>query len=155
MVAISDLRDKPAFTDLVAERIWRAFWEKDGHPLELLIGLVKESLGPDPIPTTLVAHQGEQFLGSVAIIANDEESRPQYTPWVAALWVEPEHREQGIGAALVERGKDVAFAAGAKRVYLLSGPQRRSFYESRGWAVIEVLEDGMFILVKDAAEEGR
>jgi predicted N-acetyltransferase YhbS len=148
--AISDLRDEPHFADAVAERIWRAFWQKDGHPLELLKRLVQHNLEEGPIPTALVAHEGERFLGTVSIIANDEESRPQYTPWIAALWVEPEHREQGIGALLVERGVEFAFRTGARRVYLLSGPQRRPFYENRGWSVVEVLEDGMFVLAQDA-----
>ena len=30
---ISDLRQCPEFFDTVAERIWRAWWEPDGHPL--------------------------------------------------------------------------------------------------------------------------
>ena len=69
MVTISDLRDRPGFAELVAERIWRAFWKEEGHPLELLTGLVRESFGAGPIPTALVAHEGGRFLGTVSIIA--------------------------------------------------------------------------------------
>jgi len=98
-----------------------------------------------------VAHEGDRFIGTVSIIARDEETRPQYTPWVAALWVEPEYRRQGIGAALADRAAAFAFGAGAPRIYLLAGPHRRAFYEGLSWSVVEATDDGMFILIRDAA----
>ncbi len=118
--------------------------------MSLLTGLVRENLGAGPIPTALVAHEDNRFIGTVSIIACDEDTRPQYTPWVAALWVEPEYRGRGIGAALVDRAAAFAFGAGAGRVYLLAGPHRRSLYEGLGWSVLETLEDGMVILTRDA-----
>jgi predicted N-acetyltransferase YhbS len=118
--------------------------------LSLLTGLVQENLGPGPIPTALVAHEGERFIGTVSIIACDEDTRPQYTPWVAALWVEPDNRQKGIGAALVERAVEHAFGTGAKRVHLLAGPHRRPYYERLGWSVAEQTGDGMFILIRNA-----
>jgi predicted N-acetyltransferase YhbS len=89
-----------------------------------------------------------RFLGTVSIIACDEDARPQYTPWVAALWVEPEERHRAIGAALVDRAAEFAFGLGARRVYLLAGPHRRSYYERLGWSVLEQTEDGMFVLIR-------
>jgi GNAT superfamily N-acetyltransferase len=144
------LRDRPGFADAVADRVWRAFWKNEGHPLSLLTGLVRESFGAGPIPTAFVAQEDDTFVGTVSIIACDEETRPHYTPWVAALWVEPDYRRRGIGAALVERAAALAFGAGAERVYLLSGPHRRSFYERLGWSVLETTDDGMFILSREA-----
>jgi GNAT superfamily N-acetyltransferase len=136
---------------VVADRVWRAFWRDKGHPLELLTSLVRDNLGPDPIPTGLVAHDGERFLGTVSLIACDEESRPQYTPWVAALWIEPEYRGNGIAAALVDRAACLAFEAGAARVYLLARERLRSFYERLGWTVLEAdaPEPGMLILSRE------
>lgn len=151
---ISDLRNVPHFAEIVAERIWRAFWKDDGHPFELLTGLVRMSLENGPIPTTFVAHEGERFLGTVSVIANDEEKRPQYTPWVAALWVEPEERRNGIGAALVDTSTEFAFGTGAARVYLLSRELRRAYYESLGWSVLEadILEPGLHVLIRERRE---
>ncbi len=112
--------------------------------------MVGESLGDGPIPTSLVAHDGEQFLGTVSLIACDEETRPQYTPWIAALWVEPERRCRGIGAALVNKASELAFRTGAQRVYLLTRERRLSFYEGLGWQVLEANapEPDLFILIK-------
>jgi histone acetyltransferase (RNA polymerase elongator complex component) len=50
---------------------------------------------------------------------------------------------------LVEKAAKLAFQAGAGRVYLLSGPHRRSFYERLGWSGLETTDDGMFILTRD------
>ncbi len=90
-----------------------------------------------------MAHEGDRFIGTVIVC--DEETRPHYTPWV-----EPEYRQQGIGAALVDKAAEFAFGSGAGRVYLLSRPHRRSFYEGLGWSVLETLDDEMFILIRDA-----
>jgi len=113
---------------------------------------VQESLRAGPIQTSFVAHDGERFLGTISVIENDEDSRPQYAPWIAALWVEPEARRHGIGAALVERASASAFAAGAKRLYLLTRERRRAYYEELGWRVLEAdaPEKGIHILIRDA-----
>lgn len=138
----------------MADRVWRAFWKDGGHPLELLTGLVRHSLGAGPVPTTLVAHDGARFVGTVSVIACDEERRPDYAPWVAALWVEPEDRRRGVGAALVQRAVGLTLGTGAARVYLLSRERRRDFYEGLGWSVLErdAPEPGLHVLVRSAGE---
>ncbi len=152
--AIADLRKKPHFAEVVADRVWRAFWKDDGHPLDLLTSLVQMNLESGPVPTAFVAHDGERFLGTVSLIACDEEARPQYTPWIAALWVEPEARRQGIGAALVERSSQFAFSTGTERLYLLSRERRRAYYEGIGWTMLEAdaPEKGIHILIRDRHE---
>ena len=118
---------------------------------------MRDSLNAGPIPTAFVAHEGRRFLGTASLIACDEQSRPQYTPWVAAVWVEPEHRRRGIGAALVGAAEEAAFGTGAGRVYLLARAHRRPFYEKLGWSVFEAdaPEDGMFILTRDKGRTQR
>lgn len=135
--AISDLREKPEFFDAVAQRIWQAWWREKGHPLDFIAGRLRENLNAEPIPFALVAHDGAKFLGSVSVIASDVAARPQYSPWVAALWVDEANRRQGIGAALVERAAHAIFALGIERTYLAASRERRSLYFTRGWKQIE------------------
>lgn len=104
---ISDLRQRPDFCDTVADRIWRAWWQPHGHPLDHVTTRLRENLTATPIPFALVAHDGDTFLGTASVIASDLE-RPLLTPWVAAVWVDEDARKRGVGAALVDRATGIA-----------------------------------------------
>jgi N-acetylglutamate synthase-like GNAT family acetyltransferase len=149
---ISDLRQCPEFFDTVAERIWQAWWKADGHPIDYISGRLRESLSATPIPFALVAHHGEAFLGTASVIASDLAERPQFTPWVAAVWVDPEARQRGVGAALVDRAAQDCFALGVARAFLCARPQRAGFYERLGWTSIEreVGRHQLSVLIRDA-----
>jgi N-acetylglutamate synthase-like GNAT family acetyltransferase len=135
---ISDLRQRPEFLDTVADRIWQAWWRDSGHPLSLISGRLRdENLNADPIPFALVADDGEAFLGAASVIASDLAERPQWTPWVAAVWVEPEARRRGVGGALINRATRDCFALGVSRAYLCARPPHSAFYEGLGWTLIE------------------
>src|SRR5688572_2107352 len=62
--------------------------------------LQKESSG-SRIPTIFVAFDGSDFLGSAKLVVNDMEIRAELTPWLAGVFVVPQRRRRGIGAALV------------------------------------------------------
>lgn len=151
---VSDLRQQPAFFDAVADRIWRAWWKDRGFPIDYIAGRLQENMNAAPIPFALVAHEGETFLGTASVITSDLEDLPQYTPWVAAVWVEPEFRQQQIGRTLVGRAADDAFALGTERVYLCAPKIRRNFYLRQGWEPIqeEVGERGVTVFVQRRPE---
>jgi GNAT superfamily N-acetyltransferase len=107
---ISDLRLEPAFFDTVADRVWRAWWKLDSYRL-ISSGLV-DALKGGPIPFAIVAHDGSEFIGSTLGIASDMADHPQYSPWVAAVWVEPQHRLKQVGRALVGNAAQVLFVRG-------------------------------------------
>ncbi len=134
---VSDLRQHPEFFDAVADRIWQAWWKPDGYPLDYISGRLRENMEDTPIPFALVAHDGTSFLGTASVIASDLAERPQFTPWVAAVWVEPQARRQGIGAALVDRAAQDCFALRITRAYLCARPRMSGFYEGLGWTLSE------------------
>jgi GNAT superfamily N-acetyltransferase len=136
-LAISDLRQRPEFFDTVADRIWRAWWKERGFPFNYIAGRLEENLNAEPLPIALVAHEGATFLGTSSVIASDLEELPHYTPWVAAVWVDPQHRERQIGRALVARAACDVFDLGIDRVYLCAEKRRRNFYVRQGWVPIE------------------
>lgn len=149
---ISDLRQQPAFFDAVADRIWRAWWKERGFPADYIAGRLRENMTPSPIPFALVAHRDQAFIGTVSVIASDLEDRPQYSPWVAAVWVDPQYRMREIGSELVARAAEEAFALHFRRVYLCAEKERRRFYTRQGWTPIEedVGERKVTVFVKTA-----
>jgi GNAT superfamily N-acetyltransferase len=152
LFTISDLRQRPEFFDIVADRIWRASWKEIGTPLEYITGRLHENLNAEPLPVALIAHSGAEFLGTASVIASDLEERPQLTPWVAAVWVEPHARSRGVGGALVERAARDCFALGIARAYLCARPALTGFYQRLGWIAIErgVGERGLTVFIQDA-----
>jgi len=136
-LTISDLRQCPEFFDDVADRIWRAWWKPRGHPLDYIRSRLTENMHAEPIPLALVAHEGGKFLGTASLIVSDLEQRPELSPWVAAVWVEPRARRHGVGAALVDRAAKACFALGIARAYLCARPERTGFYQRLGWILVE------------------
>ena len=146
-LSVVDLRERPDFAPVVADRVWHAWWKPKGYELAFIEDLVWQNLNNEPIPVALVAHNEGVFLGTVSVIASDLSSRPQYTPWIAALWVDPAHRSKGIGAALVREGAKMAQDLGVDPAYLCALPAKHEFYQRLGWRLIEpgVTEAGLAV----------
>lgn len=89
----------------------------------------------DDIPLMLIAHDGQDVLGSVRIIVDDMETHPQWSPWLASLFVAEPYRRQGIAQALITRALQEAGRLGYARLYLFTEDQQL-YYQRLGWQVI-------------------
>jgi hypothetical protein len=149
--SISNLRERPEFFDTIANRVWHQWWKPRGFPLAHVADRLSEHMDAKTIPCALVAHDGPKFKGSTLIIDSDLDDRPQYSPWVAALWVEFYCRRRGVGAALIERAAQTAFGGGIARIYLCATRTNRDFYLERSWIAIDedVGEDLLTVMVRD------
>lgn len=136
-LTISDLRQVPEFFDTVADRIWQAWWKRHGVPETYIVERLRENMKGNDLPIALVAHRGAAFLGTASLLVSDLDERPQYTPWVAAVWTDPDARGQGVAPALIECAYTEAFARGHDKVYLCAAPPRRDYYLHLGWKPIE------------------
>ncbi|GAB0116089.1 GNAT family N-acetyltransferase [Acidisoma sp. 7E03] len=136
-IVISDLRQCPSFLDVVADRLWHAWWHDSSYDLPNFRLLVAQALEDGPLPRVFVAHEQGRFLGTASAIRDDLDLRPQYQPWVAGVWVEEAARSRGLGRLLVGRAAEAIFAAGFPRAYLYAGAHRVSFYTGLGWQVLE------------------
>ena len=116
---------------------WGKFFE--GCKVEEFVERYAETTNKDEIPLTVVAFdESTNLLGFVSLIENDMESRQDLTPWLAALYVLPEHRGKGIACLLVNRIITEAKRLEIKQIYLFTGDDKRvDFYLNRGWKVIE------------------
>ena len=140
---IHDLRDRSDLLEPVAHAVWAAFGQQKGSALSDLQAGFRRHLAPGALPFTLVAEAANTFAGTVSLIACDEPAyiersgRSDLAPWLAALWVAPQHRRAGIGAALVQEIEQRAAALGIARLYLSALPPVQGFYEKRGWRAID------------------
>ena len=148
--AIASLRQRPDLRPVVADRIWRAFWEPYGSPLDILEAALDEVLAAIDFPFTLVALDDEGFVGTVTAIQSDIAARPELGPCIAALWVEPKARGQGVGRALVTAALSRLGAQGREHCYLPAKPHLHDYYAKGGWRLVEraVGDDKLDIFVR-------
>lgn len=88
------------------------------------------------VPVTLIALNEHQLAGSASLIEDDMEDRPQFSPWLASVYVDPAHRNRGIATQLISAIIQQAQSLDLTDIYLFT-PDQGSFYLKRGWQVIE------------------
>jgi len=90
----------------------------------------------DRIPFTLVGDVDGEFVGTSTVVECDLPARRDLRPWLAAVFVEPAHRKNGYGSALVRAACDHAVALGERRMHLYT-LNWMSFCARLGWAETE------------------
>jgi len=144
---ISDLKDRPAFAGTIADRAWHAWWTQTDVTLAQYRARLDTVFASDGIPFALVAHQGDDYAGSVLVIGNDLDARPDYGPWIAALWIEPAWRRRGIASNLLTAARTRASDQGHKALYLCANPDKTGFYQARGFRLIESDVSGLEVFL--------
>jgi GNAT superfamily N-acetyltransferase len=141
---LSNLNAVPQFADTIADRGWHA-WKSNGDSsiMDYRAGLEPMLTSANSIPFAVVAHDAETYLGSVLVIEHDLDARPNLSPWIAALWVEPVFRSKGVAQQLVERAVAQAKDLGVKQVYLCALPHMAPYYLARGWWLDEKNVEGL------------
>lgn len=130
---IHPLYAAPQHASCVTEWLWREFGA-DALPRAFFASIVEHSQTPGALPITFVAVEGERLLGTVGLWRCDLISRQDLYPWMAALYVAPEARGQGLAGKLQQHVIGYARAQGYTELFLYSAC--RDFYERFGWQYI-------------------
>ncbi|MBM4103671.1 MAG: GNAT family N-acetyltransferase [Planctomycetes bacterium] len=136
-IDIDYLADHPEFILTLAQwhhQEWA--YLRPGDTLEARIARLRAEIGHRQIPTTVIAFKEQCLLGSAMLIQHDMDTRMDLSPWLASVFVSPDYRRQGIGAALIERIIQEARALDIYRLYLYT-PSAEQFYLQRGWSAVE------------------
>jgi predicted N-acetyltransferase YhbS len=124
---IHHLHQRPALREAVARLIHHEFWTTvPGASVERMAQRLLQADRADAVPLCLVAVQGEQLLGVVNLVDNDDDDHPEWRPWLAGMVVAEAWRGQGVGSALVRALCAQAWAQGFERVYF--GTDGPGFY---------------------------
>jgi predicted N-acetyltransferase YhbS len=136
---IEQLGQRPDLLPIVAAWIYNEWWIGTAEETaESLTGKLGAHLTQDRIPLTLVASLELRPVGTVTLLDHDvgTEQWPERSPWLAALYVVPEYRRRGIGAALVNAAAAKATALGVETLYLAT-MGREGFYGRLGWKIAD------------------
>ncbi len=134
---ISDFREYQHYGSTIADRVWNAWWRNAGRPVSNVERHMAEMADDRPLPTAVVAHGDHGYLGSAFLIHSDMEERPQYSPCVAAVWVEAAERKRGIGCALIAEAASTAASLGYRAAYICCRRKLEGFYVRTGSTIIE------------------
>ena len=134
---IDYLANQPHFIPTLARWAYEEWHHlRPGDSIEGRIERLKKESNGSRIPTVFVAFDGPEFLGSAKLVVNDMDIRAELSPWLAGVFVVPQHRRRGIGAALVRRVVDEARNLAVPRLYLYT-PSAENFYAKLAWSVSE------------------
>ena len=84
-----------------------------------------------PVPQWYVVRDGGRLIAGAGVIENDFHDRPDLTPNLCALFVEPDWRCRGIAGQLLDFIRRDLGAMGIPRLYLVT--DHTAFYERYGW----------------------
>ena len=145
-IEIRHLCDCPEHIGTVARWIHEEWWsDKPGHTVETMASRLGEASDRNAVPLSLVALLDDNPVGTVNLVANDNEERPALAPWLAALLVVPEHRGQGVGSNLVRALLKEAARLGVRQLYL--GADIPDYYAKLGAEMHEEVSDDYCIMV--------
>jgi GNAT superfamily N-acetyltransferase len=136
-VQIELLADRADFIPALAKWHYREWaYLRPGDSVENRVSMLRERSGRSELPITYVASSSAGLLGSAMLIACDMDTRPEYSPWLAGVFVAPESRRRGVGQALVEHVMRQAAALGFVTLYLYT-PSAQNFFLRLGWNILE------------------
>ena len=78
-------------------------------------------------------------VGTAGLIVSDLSTRPELTPWLAAVYVRPDQRGRGYALDLVRAVEGAASVAGIKRIWLYT-TTAEALYLKAGWDAVERFE---------------
>ena len=84
----------------------------------------------------LIAKADGVPIGTCLLAESEIEPNHDVSPWLAGLFVVPEHRRKGAGAVLVRAIEDQARQRGFSRLYLYT-TEAVEFYARLGWTVVD------------------
>ena len=142
-VEIDFLIDRPEFMDTVAEwccRAWPRYYDGD---LNRAMADQRLHLNRDTLPCTLVAYAGAVLLGTIALLREDMEVRPKYSPWLGSFFVAPEYRgryqRRSVGLELLAAGGTTAKRMGFPVLYSWT-PVLGRHLRKHGWQLLETVD---------------
>ena len=94
--------------------------------------------GRQVAPTTVIALVDGQLAGSASLLIDDMPGTEAWSPWLGSVFVAPEHRGHGVGAAMVDRVIADATALGFPMLHLFTTEAER-WYRPKGWLTRERL----------------
>lgn len=148
---IRRLDPKSPEAEIVARWRYDAFFADSGERYEASRDALFAFLARQGYEIGLLAEWNGQPAGSCLFVRKEIDPKHDLTPWLAALFVAPEFRKRGIGAALVRAIEDHARGRGTRMLHLYT-VEAEPFYAKLGWQMRERFDwhgEKMVLMVRE------
>ena len=128
--------ERPDLVPTVAGWLWAESWGRHGHSLEDTIGAVAKTVTATGMPHIYILLSEEQPVGTASLAASDLDARPELTPWLADVFVEPNSRGRGYAGRLTSAVESVCLERSVGTLWLYTRTAER-IYARYGWRTVE------------------
>ena len=136
-ISIVSTAERADLVPLVARWLWDEFWRRDGYSLDGTRAAVEESVTAPTMPRTFILLADGEPLGTASLAAEDLDARPDLTPWLAGVYVEPHARGRGYATHLIAKVEEECRAASISTLWLYTRTAE-SLYARVGWRTVEI-----------------
>ncbi len=117
-IRIVRLREQPALLPVVGNWLWEEWARRKGRTIEQVtarLATLRATIGPEQ---GFVVLDGETPAATASLVHHDLDTRPDLTPWLAGVYVDPPFRGRGHAVRLVRAVENAATAGGVRRLWL-------------------------------------
>lgn len=130
MIRVKRITD-PRHLDRMTAWMFAWWGEREGYSAEAVRSYLSRGLNTEKLPQTFGLFLEDELMGMYQITMSDLFVRPDLYPWLANVYIDPEHRGCGYSHALLSSVAENVKTLGLKELFLfttLSG-----IYERYGW----------------------
>ena len=139
-LSIVPLNNDPRDLEIVAAWLFGEWGHLEaGRSLEETLERLRQRADRTKPPLTLVAMANDRPVGTASLTPWDMRTRPDLSPWLSSVFVDPESRGYGVGSRLVNAIEETARDLAIPTLYLFT-PDRENFYRRLGWETMEWCE---------------
>ncbi len=154
-MTLTTIKERPDLPKITGTWRWEAFFRHNGRTLADVIELdVQCACGEDLMPTVLVLLEEAVPVGMVALCLDDLEGRPEFNPWLAGLYIDPQYRGKGYAVRLIRELEAFARKSEIGSLYLYTA-SANGLYAQEVWESIETFDlngQAFSIMQKDLQE---
>ena len=134
-IDIVHIADRPDLAALAAGWMWGEWGQAEGRTPEQLTAWLAGHTARAGVNQAFVLLDGGIPAGTATLEADDLDPRPDLTPWLANVFVDPAFRSRGHAVRLVRHVEQAARRSGIGRLYLHTATAA-GLYARLGWATI-------------------
>ncbi|VXC49578.1 GNAT family N-acetyltransferase [Enterobacterales bacterium 8AC] len=133
---IVPLTEYPQFADVCAAWAFGQWGSQCGGSLERTRQRFTLCSKPSDDYLTLIVIDSDRPLGMASLWPSDDHHRRDLSPWLAGVFVHPDHRRQGIARQLEQAIVLIAQQRGYPTLHLITDRSEK-LYAGWGWQTIE------------------